>query len=295
VHLGAPGVNILSLQPGNGYQYLSGTSMAVPHVSGAAALVLSNNPALTTSQIKSALLNNVDPIASLAGRTLSGGRLNVAKAVGVLPAAPPSPTPTPVYTATATPTTTAPATSTRTPTASATPTATASPTLTPTATSAVTRTPTPNLTPVVLASDTFECGTWSCGTGWTGPWTTSGDASLITSGAHGGSRHALLRSSTGRATRSISVDGRSYVHWQIWVKPYSFESTDKAVVQVSTDGVNFTTLRTWTNADTPNVYRFYDFDLSGYLPTSQLYVRLQANMNATDDYIYFDDSTIVAR
>jgi hypothetical protein len=147
----------------------------------------------------------------------------------------------------------------------------------------------------VLASDTFECGAWSCGTGWAGPWSTSGDASLITSGAHGGSRHALLRSSTGRATRSVNVDGRSYVHWQLWVKPYSFESTDRAVAQVSTDGVNFTTLRTWTNTDTPNVYRFYDFDLSGYLPAQQLYVRLQANMNALDDYIYFDDSTITGR
>jgi subtilisin family serine protease len=41
VHLGAPGVDILSTIPGNSYSFASGTSMATPHVSGAAALVLS--------------------------------------------------------------------------------------------------------------------------------------------------------------------------------------------------------------------------------------------------------------
>jgi subtilisin family serine protease len=84
VHLGAPGVDIYSTQPGNLYQFLSGTSMATPHVAGAAALVLSKtgNGAMTTAQLKSALLNNVDPIPSLTGNTVTGGRLNVAKAVG---------------------------------------------------------------------------------------------------------------------------------------------------------------------------------------------------------------------
>lgn len=86
VHLGAPGVDILSLQPGNLYQYLSGTSMATPHVSGVAALVLAKTPSLTTAQLKSAILNNVDPIPSLTGNCTTGGRLNAAKAVGGAPA-----------------------------------------------------------------------------------------------------------------------------------------------------------------------------------------------------------------
>jgi subtilisin family serine protease len=82
VHLGAPGVDVYSTQPGGLYQFLSGTSMATPHVSGAAALVLAKTPTLTTAQVKSTLLNSVDPNTSLAGQTITGGRLNVATAVG---------------------------------------------------------------------------------------------------------------------------------------------------------------------------------------------------------------------
>lgn len=77
VDLGAPGVDILSCQPGGGYQLLSGTSMATPHVSGAAALVWGRFPGATNLQIKQLLLTKADPIPSLAGKCVTGARLNV--------------------------------------------------------------------------------------------------------------------------------------------------------------------------------------------------------------------------
>ena len=82
VHLGAPGVKVLSTIPGAAYDSFSGTSMATPHVSGAAALLLSRCTANTTS-LKAMLLNNVDRIPSLAGITTTGGRLNLGRAIGV--------------------------------------------------------------------------------------------------------------------------------------------------------------------------------------------------------------------
>jgi len=94
VHLGAPGVNVLSTTTNNTYSSFSGTSMATPHVSGAAALVLSRCT-LTTAALKSNLLANVDPIASLSGRTTTGGRLNVNKAIRACSGPTPTPTPTP--------------------------------------------------------------------------------------------------------------------------------------------------------------------------------------------------------
>ncbi len=77
VDLGAPGVGVWSTTAYNGYSSYNGTSMATPHVTGAAALYASTHPGTTAAQIKSALLGSVVPTASLAGKTLTGGRLNV--------------------------------------------------------------------------------------------------------------------------------------------------------------------------------------------------------------------------
>jgi subtilisin family serine protease len=76
VDLAAPGVDILSCQPGGGYQLLSGTSMATPHVSGAVALAMGRFPAMTNLQIKQLLMIAADPKPQLAGKMVTGGRLN---------------------------------------------------------------------------------------------------------------------------------------------------------------------------------------------------------------------------
>jgi len=72
VHLGAPGVNILSTTGGK-YASFSGTSMATPHVAGVAALLWANEPSLTAKEIKQRLVTTVRPVASMKGRTITGG------------------------------------------------------------------------------------------------------------------------------------------------------------------------------------------------------------------------------
>lgn len=84
VHLGAPGAGILSTFPSNTYAVLSGTSMATPHVAGAAALLLAQNPNLTLQQLKGLLIFNGDPLAALNGKTVTGRRLNIANSLTAL-------------------------------------------------------------------------------------------------------------------------------------------------------------------------------------------------------------------
>jgi subtilisin family serine protease len=85
VDLAAPGVGVLSTLPNSNYGFLSGTSMATPHVSGAAALICAYNPYLTVAQLKATLLNNVDVLPAWTGRTLTQGRLNVLRALQSIP------------------------------------------------------------------------------------------------------------------------------------------------------------------------------------------------------------------
>ncbi len=72
VHIAAPGVGVYSTYK-NGYLSLSGTSMATPHVSGLAALLLAQNPTWTYKEVKERILNSARPLAQLRGRIATGG------------------------------------------------------------------------------------------------------------------------------------------------------------------------------------------------------------------------------
>ena len=69
----------------NGYAFNSGTSMATPMVAGAMALLRVRFPYATHQELIARLLATVDPLPSLAGRCTTGGRLNLARALGPRP------------------------------------------------------------------------------------------------------------------------------------------------------------------------------------------------------------------
>jgi subtilisin family serine protease len=98
VDLGAPGASIYSTVPGNAYATYSGTSMATPHVTGAVALLAAARAGSTPAEIRAAILGTTTPVAALAGKTVTGGLLNVDAAVRRLTSTttpPPEPPPEP--------------------------------------------------------------------------------------------------------------------------------------------------------------------------------------------------------
>jgi thermitase len=88
VHIAAPGVAVFSTTVGSNYSDTvidmygikatwDGTSMATPHVAGAAALYWSKHPTATWREVKDALLSSVKPLPALQGKIVSGGKLSV--------------------------------------------------------------------------------------------------------------------------------------------------------------------------------------------------------------------------
>jgi hypothetical protein len=75
VHVGAPGVSILSTIPGNSYGTQSGTSMATPHVSGLVALLKAQDQNRDWRAIKNLLLTGGNTVSSMSN-TISGKRIN---------------------------------------------------------------------------------------------------------------------------------------------------------------------------------------------------------------------------
>jgi len=172
VDVAAPGVSIYSCIPGSQYGYMSGTSMASPHVAGLCGLVFSvasdtNGNGRINDEVKSAVEASCDKV----GIDVVSGRINAYRAVQLAsttsisvstatPTATPTPTqvptatptPTPVPTVTPTPTPVPTATPTPTPIPTATPAPTPVPTATPTPTPVPTPTPTPKPTPTSAPS-----------------------------------------------------------------------------------------------------------------------------------------------
>lgn len=89
VHIAAPGHKIYSTVPHGGYDSFSGTSMATPHVVGAAALLWGTNPDMSFSEVKDRLLRSRDFVPGLTKKVASSGRLNVYNAInGIYPPSP---------------------------------------------------------------------------------------------------------------------------------------------------------------------------------------------------------------
>jgi len=85
VDLAAPGEDIISTYPGNSYKTLKGTSMAAPHVTAVAALVVSRFPDIGINELRQRLTQSTVPLPSLAGKVKTGGIINAYRALAINP------------------------------------------------------------------------------------------------------------------------------------------------------------------------------------------------------------------
>jgi len=132
--------------------FQQGTSMAAPHVSGIASLMLSRNPSLTPAQVLALIQSTAWPFSSGTGWdcdyvNCGAGIIDAGAAVAAVPTPTPTPSPTPTRTPTPTPTKTPTPTPTKTPTPTPSPTKTPAPTASPAPTPTKTPAPTPSPTP----------------------------------------------------------------------------------------------------------------------------------------------------
>jgi hypothetical protein len=146
-----------------------------------------------------------------------------------------------------------------------------------------------------IASDDFESGDWTGGSGWTDYWLHSGDADVRSDGEpHSGSYDVRLRQSTGYIARAVDLSGCEAPILRFWWKASSFETGEEAYCYVSPDGQNWTPVRTWRNGDDDDIYHREDIDLSPYASgSSEFWIAFDAEMGNTWDYFYIDDVQIL--
>jgi len=150
--------------------------------------------------------------------------------------------------------------------------------------------------PVTLATEDFESGTWTGGTGWSGTtgWIVKGDTLLVqTDSPHGGVWHAQLRRGNGYLARRFSrKTATGGFHVQFWSKVTSYESLDHAEVQISVAGGPLTTIKSFGPADSDGAYHFYDIDISSLATASPIKLVFDANASALNDLWFIDDVTV---
>ncbi|MBU0894108.1 MAG: endo alpha-1,4 polygalactosaminidase [Nanoarchaeota archaeon] len=145
----------------------------------------------------------------------------------------------------------------------------------------------------VIADDDFE-SSWSGGSGWINGWWHEGDSKILTSDfPYEGDNHLRLRRSNGYVDRSVDLSSYSDAKIGFWVKIKSFERNDFLDFLVSSNGIDWSVLRTFTPVDSDSLYHYYEFDLTQYGLTSNFYIAIDAEMSGSGDYFYLDDLKII--
>ena len=147
----------------------------------------------------------------------------------------------------------------------------------------------------LVASDGFESNNWSGGTGWLGSWSPTGMTSVINGEQpYEGSYHARIRDSSGGIKRIVDLSDRPDISLGVAARVKIFEAGDEAFLRVSDDDSNWTTLHTWTSADSDDTYYefAFDIDMSLYDTPETMYIWFDAVVTNGGDKFFVDSLKI---
>lgn len=132
-----------------------------------------------------------------------------------------------------------------------------------------------------VASDGFESGGGTGGSGWLSPWSFTGTAQVTQAGRpHSGNWRLSIADAPGTATRQLDLAGDSGPLLIVWAKADGFTAADHGSISVSPDGATYHTLKTWTSIDSDGVYHRWAFDLSGFATSTRYRIRVSATSSA---------------
>lgn len=143
-----------------------------------------------------------------------------------------------------------------------------------------------------LATDGFESGNLSGGSGWGGAWSTASQVDVITSdGPSEGSNHVRLRTD-GEITRTIDLSVQSSASISFEWKAKSLDNGDEKVEFSINDGASWTVLATLPDGQDNDVYKSENIDLSSYNLSSNFQVRFRLQGSGSWDFAYVDNISV---
>jgi hypothetical protein len=151
--------------------------------------------------------------------------------------------------------------------------------------------------PVVLAEDSFDSRRFDRGEGWIeSEWQRTNYTYIVDGYNDDGHNYAgtMLQNDQGLLQRSLDTSAHQTLRLSYWTKLKSLESGDRGLVQVSSDGVNWQTIRSHENGEDDDTWRFQEIEFS--TPGDRTYIRFDAAMSQSGrwwrpnhDYWYVDE------
>ena len=147
----------------------------------------------------------------------------------------------------------------------------------------------------IIAFDDLESGGFAGGFGWLDSWAPTGAATVTSANTPYEGTYHLEVDKGAEVVRSLDLSGETLMRLQFRGKVTSLTGNRQGRAEVSSDGVVWNVVRTWTSADPGGVYQYEDIDLSPYTMSSQFWVKFKLDGGGGNRLLHVDNVTYASR